>query len=152
VSKVWPADTVWGRLQCLSCLGSTGLITGSGIGMAGMISWVGCEDCSVLSSCVARTFQSKAAAWDPATSVVARGVPWSLKVGVASPMKRDRPPPRLRPAAAPGRISGITLRRRGAPGASLEPGGPGNRAGTTAGRASGISCPDSRVGEPESRD
>ncbi len=41
MSKVWLIDTVRGRLRCLSCLGSTGLITGDGTGMADTVLWVG---------------------------------------------------------------------------------------------------------------
>jgi hypothetical protein len=50
VSKVWLADTVWGRLRCLGCLGSTGLIAGDSTGMADTVPWVGCSVCSALST------------------------------------------------------------------------------------------------------
>jgi hypothetical protein len=49
MSMVWLAATVLGRLQCLSCLGSTGLITGDGTGMADTVLWVGCGVCSAFS-------------------------------------------------------------------------------------------------------
>ncbi len=53
VSKVWLADTVRGRLLCLSCLGSsgsTGRVAGDGTGMADTVLWVGRGVCSALSS------------------------------------------------------------------------------------------------------